>query len=442
MLTFTGNSIHHCDQLPRRNFLQIGGLALGGLTLADLLRYEAQAKANDWPSKKKAVILLYLAGGPSHIDMYDLKPDAPAEIRGEFKPIKTNVAGFDVGEHLPLHTTAMHQMSVVRSAYHTNAGHGMGSQWMLTGWQPTIEVNDNIFPSTGSIVAKMKGPNEPGLPAYVTLPNRTPFSKAAYLGAECNPFTPDSDPNQDGFQVRNLKLPGRVSQERLDRRRNLLGQLDQVRRDIDIKGDIVGIDKFYRDAMEMVTSDTAQKAFNLKVEDPKLRDRYGRHDLGQSCLLARRLVEAGVTFVTVQAGGGWDTHGDNFNQLKNNLLPKYDRALTALVADIHERGLDQDVLVISYGEFGRTPRINPGAGRDHWPGAMSVVFSGGGLQMGQVIGATNDKAEYPIEKPYTPGCVLATMYHALGIDYRHSFYDHARRPMQILNEGKPIAELV
>ena len=172
------------------------------------------------------------------------------------------------------------KLAIVRSATHTNPGHGMGSQWMLTGWQPTIEVNDNIFPSTGSIVAKMKGPNEPGLPAYVTLPNRTPFSKAAYLGAECNPFTPDSDPNQDGFQVRNLKLPGRVSPERLDRRRNLLGQIDQVRRDIDTKGDIAGIDKFYRDAMEMVTSDKAQKAFNLKEEDPRLREKYGRHDLG------------------------------------------------------------------------------------------------------------------------------------------------------------------
>ncbi len=442
MLTFHGNLIQNCDSVPRRDFLKVGALTLGGLTLADLLRYESQAAENAKPSRKKAVILIYLAGGPSHIDMYDLKPDAPAEFRGEFRPIKTNVAGIDIGEHLPLQANVMDKMSIVRSAYHTNAGHGMGSQWMLTGWQPTIEVNDNIFPATGSIVAKMKGPNEPGLPAYVTLPNRTPFSRAAYLGAECNPFTPDSDPNQDSFQVRNLKLPGRVSPERLDRRRNLLGQLDQVRRDLDTKGDITGIDKFYRDAMEMVTSDKAQQAFNLKDEDPKLRDKYGRHDLGQSCLLARRLVEAGVTFVTVQTGGGWDTHGDNFNQLKNNLLPKYDRALTALVQDIHERGLDKDVLVISYGEFGRTPRINPGAGRDHWPGAMSVVFSGGGLQMGQVIGATSDKAEYPTEKPYTPGSVLATMYHALGIDHKHVFFDQARRPMPILAEGKPIAELV
>ncbi|MDX1948737.1 MAG: DUF1501 domain-containing protein [Pirellulaceae bacterium] len=442
MLTLLGNPVRTCDNAGRREFLKVGALSLGGLTLADLLRHEAQAKPLDRTSKKKAVILIYLAGGPSHIDMYDLKPDAPAEYRGEFRPIKTNVAGIDIGEHLPLQAKVMDKMSIVRSAYHTNAGHGMGSQWMLTGWQPTIEVSDNIFPSTGSVVARVRGANEPGLPAYVTLPGRTPFNKAAYLGAEYNPFTPDSDPNQDGFQVKNLKLPGRVQPDRLDRRRNLLSQLDGVRRDLDTKGDIAGIDQFYRDAMEMVTGERAQKAFNIKEEDPRLRDEYGRHDLGQSCLLARRLVEAGVTFVTVQTGGGWDTHGDNFNQLKNNLLPKYDRALAALVRDIHDRGLDQDVLVISYGEFGRTPRINPGAGRDHWPGAMSVVFSGGGLKMGQAIGTTDARAEAPATLPYTPGCVLATMYHALGIDYKQAFYDQARRPMQILSEGKPIPELV
>lgn len=442
MLTFFGNPVATCDGANRRDFLKVGALTLGGLTLADMLRLESQAKAAGEPVKKKAVILIYLAGGPSHIDMYDLKPDAPAEYRGEFRPIKTNVPGIDIGEHLPLQAKVMDKFSIVRSAYHTNAGHGMGSQWMLTGWQPTIEVSDNIFPATGSIVARVKGPNEPGLPPYVTLPGRTPFNKSAYLGAEYNPFTPDSDPNQDGFQVKNLKLPGRVQPDRLDRRRNLLTQLDQVRRDIDTKGDITGIDKFYRDAMEMVTSDKAQKAFNIKEEDSKLRDMYGRHDLGQSCLLARRLVEAGVTFVTVQTGGGWDTHANNFSELKNKLLPKYDQAFAALVQDIHQRGLEKDVLVISYGEFGRTPRINPGAGRDHWPGAMSVVYSGGGLKMGQAIGATDAKAEYPTEKPYTPGCVLATMYHTLGIDYKRAFFDHAQRPMPILNEGKPIAELV
>jgi uncharacterized protein (DUF1501 family) len=228
----------------------------------------------------------------------------------------------------------------------------------------------------------------------------------------------------------------------LDRRRNLLGQLDQIRRDIDLKGDVAGLDTFYRDALQMVTNDKAVRAFDIKQEDDTLREAYGRNDLGQSCLLARRLVDAGVSFVTVQAGGGWDTHGDNFKQLKDNLLPKYDRAVAALVQDLYDRGRQDDVLVMSFGEFGRTPRINSGAGRDHWPGAMSILYAGGGLKMGQVIGSTNDKAEYPTSKAATPGCVLSTMYHVLGIDYKHVFYDHARRPLPVLNEGQPIEELI
>lgn len=426
----------------RRSFLRVGVLGLGGLTLAEMLRLRAAADENAKPVKKKAVILVWLAGGPSHIDMYDLKPDAPAEIRGEFRPIKTNVSGIDISEHLPQQAKIMDKLALVRSAFHTNAGHGMGSQWMLTGYQPTIEVNDNIYPSCGSVVAKMRGPNSPGLPAYVNLPRPLGLGKAAYLGASYNPFSPDSDPNQDGFAVRNLKLPGRVPAARLERRKALLGELDQLRRDIDTRGELEGLDKFYRDAMEMVTSDKAQLAFDIHKEDPKLRETYGRNDLGQSCLLARRLVEAGVTFVTIQAGGGWDTHGDNFKQLKDNLLPKYDRAITALVQDLHDRGLADDVLVTSFGEFGRTPRINGGAGRDHWPGAMTVLYAGGGLKMGQAIGETNASAEFPTSKPYTVGCVLSTMYHCLGIDHKHVFYDQANRPLPILNEGGPIEELV
>jgi hypothetical protein len=288
----------------------------------------------------------------------------------------------------------------------------------------------------------MRGPNEQGLPAYVNLPRPLSFGKAAYLGASYNPFAPEDDPNNEGFQVRNLKLPGRVSLERLERRRGLLNTLDQVRRDIDLKGDIEGLDTFYRDALQMVTSDKAIKAFDIKQEDAKLREAYGRNDLGQSCLLARRLVEAGVTFVAIQAGGGWDTHGDNFKQLKTELLPKYDRALTTLVTDLFDRGLQNDVLVMAFGEFGRTPRINSGAGRDHWPGAASIVYAGGGLAMGQVIGSTDPKAEYPATKPYSVGDVLSTMYHVLGIDHKHVFFDHAKRPLPILAEGSPIPELV
>ena len=434
MLTINNNS--------RRSFLQVGSLGIGGLTLPNLLKQQAQAADAGQPVKKKSVILVWLAGGPSHLDMYDLKPNAPAEIRGEFRPIPTNVSGIEISEHLPRQAAIMDKLAIVRSAFHTNGGHGMGSQWMMTGYQPTLEVNDNIYPSIGSIVARTSGANDPAVPAYVNLPKPVSFGKAAYLGASYNPFSPESDPNSDGFQVRNLKLPGRVDLARMNRRRGLLSSLDTIRRDIDLQSDIAGLDSFYRDGLDMVTNDKAIKAFDIKSEEAPLRESYGRNDLGQSCLLARRLVEAGVTFVTVQAGGGWDTHGDNFKQLKDNLLPKYDQAVSALVQDLCDRGLQNDVLVMSFGEFGRTPKINPGAGRDHWPGAMSVLYAGGGLKMGQVIGSTNSNAEYPTTKPYSPGCVLSTMYHTLGIDYKHAFFDHAQRPLPILNEGKPIEELV
>lgn len=426
----------------RRSVLKIGSLGIGGMTLPNLLRAHKAAAAEGKAVRKKSVILVWLAGGPSHLDMYDLKPTAPTEVRGEFCPVPTNVSGIQISEHLPLQAQMMDKLAVVRSAFHTNAGHGMGSQWMLTGYQPSIEVNDNIYPSVGSVVARLQGANDPGLPAYVNLPRQLGMGKAAYLGASYNPFSPESDPNSDGFQVRNLKLPGRVDNSRLDRRQGLLGQLDQIRRDIDLNGDIEGLDTFYNDALQMVTNDKAVQAFDIKQEDEKLRDEYGRNDLGQSCLLARRLVESGVSFVAVQAGGGWDTHGDNFKQLKDRLLPQYDQAVATLVNDLHQRGRDEDVLVISFGEFGRTPRINPGAGRDHWPGAMSVLYAGGELKMGQVVGSTNEKAEYPTSKAASVGDILSTMYHVLGIDYRHVFYDHGRRPLPVLNEGNPIEDLI
>jgi hypothetical protein len=442
MLDLFGKWIRNCDGVSRRNFLRVGALAAGGLTLADQLRTNAGAAETGRTAPKKAVIQVWLAGGPSHIDMYDLKPHAPAEFRGEFKEIDTNVPGIRISEHLPHQAAIFDKLAVVRSGTHTNGGHGMGSQWMLTGYQPTIEVNDNIYPACGSVVSKMQGANVPGMPAYVNLPRRLNLGNAAYLGASYNPFAPDDDPNQEGFNVRNLKMPSRVNEERLDRRRGLLAEVDTIRRDVDTKGDLVGLDKFYRDAMEMITSDRAMKAFQIQSEDPKLRDQYGRNDLGQSCLLARRLVEAGVSYVTIQAGGGWDTHGDNFSQLKNNLLPKYDQAVASLVKDLHDRGLQDQVLVMSFGEFGRTPRINGGAGRDHWPGAMSVLYAGGGLRMGQAIGTTDARAEYPATRAASPGCLLSTMYHTLGIDYQSVFYDQGRRPLSILSEGRPIEELV
>jgi hypothetical protein len=317
----------------------------------------------------------------------------------------------------------------------------MGSHWMLTGYVPTIEINDNLHPSCGSVVAKMRGSNRPQVPAYVCLPSPPGSANAAYLGVAYNPFSPMSDPSSPGFQVRDLKLPPRVDLARFRSRRELLRGMDTVRRDVDVAGAAEGFDQFYREAFDIVTSKATRAAFDVHKEEVRLRDRYGRDSWGQSCLLARRLVEAGVTYVTVNLGG-WDTHGNNFESLKKSLLPRYDRALATLVADLADRGLDEKVLVLSYGEFGRTPRINPQAGRDHWPNAMSVVFAGGGLKMGQVVGSTDAKAENPKTRPCTPGDVLATMYHVLGIDHKHEFFDAAKRPLPILNEGTPIRELV
>jgi hypothetical protein len=441
MLEVRGPGYRCCDGITRRSFLRVGFLGLAGLSLADHLRFKAAAAETGSSTKDTAVILLWLGGGPSHIDMYDLKPDAPVEFRGEFKEIATNVSGIRIGEHLPLQARHMDKMAVVRSATHTNAGHGMGTHWMLTGYVPTIEINDNLTPSCGSIVAKMRGANALRLPAYVCLPEPPPSANAAYLGVPYNPFSPGSDPSSPGFQVRNLRLTPRVDLDRFRNRRQLLRGLDHLRRDVDIHGTAEGLDRFYQDAFEIVTSENCRKAFDIHGEDPRLRDRYGRHTWGQSTLLARRLVEAGVTYVTVNMGG-WDTHNNNFQSLKTSNLPRYDQALAALVEDLHERGLDQKVLVMTYGEFGRTPRINPTAGRDHWPGAMSVVFAGGGLKMGQMIGTTDPKAEYPKTRAVGPQDLLATMYHVLGIDYRHEFHDAAQRPLAILNEGKPIEELI
>jgi len=441
MLEVRGPDYRCCDGMNRRSFLRVGFLGLAGLTLADHLRLKASAAERGQATRDTAVILLWLGGGPSHIDMYDLKPDAPAEFRGEFRPIATNVPGTRISEHLPHEARIMDKISVVRSATHTNAGHGMGTHWMLTGYVPTIEINDNLNPSCGSIVARMRGANAPRMPAYVCVPNPPPSANAAYLGVAYNPFSPSSDPNSPGFQVRDLRLMPQIDLSRFRNRRELLRGVDNLRRDVDIQGTADGYDRFYREAFEIVTSENCRNAFDIHREEPRLRDRYGRDSWGQSALLARRLVEGGATYVTVNMGG-WDTHNNNFQSLKTNNLPRYDRAIAALIQDLHERGLDRRVLVISYGEFGRTPRVNTTAGRDHWPGAMSVVFAGGGLRMGQMIGTTDSRAEYPTSRAASPQDVLATMYHVLGIDYRHEFHDAGQRPIPILNEGRPIEELL
>ena len=439
MIDIVGKDYRCCDGLSRRTLLRAGTLTAAGLTMADALRLRAEA--DESKPKDTAAILLWLGGGQSHIDLWDLKPDAPSEFRGEFKPISTNVNGVQISEHFPMQAKIWDKMAVVRSVTHTNAGHGMGSHWMMTGYVPQAEIVNNRNPSCGSVAAKMRGPNRPGLPAYVTVPNNPPVAGAAYLGAAYNPFSAGGDPNNPGFSVRDLIPPNRIDVSRISKRKELLSTFDTLRRDADASGIALGMDRFYQEAFEIMTGPAAREAFDIKKEDAKLRDRYGRNTWGQSCLLARRLVEAGVTFVSVDLGG-WDTHGNNFNQLKTSNMPKLDQAFSALVEDLAQRGMDKKVVVFATGEFGRTPRINSGAGRDHWPGANSVAFAGGGLKMGQAVGNTDKRAEYPADNPYGPGDVLATVYHVLGIDYHTSFMDDGNRPVPIVNYGKAIPQLV
>ena len=311
MLSITGPAYRSCDGMQRRSFLKAGFLGFAGLTLADLLRFRAAQAANGEASKNASVILIWKGGGPSHIDTWDLKPDAPTEYRGEFKPIKTNVAGIEIGEHLPFSAKQMDKFSILRSVTHGDAGHESASHYLLTGYRPTNDIPSNEMPSYGSIVAKQCGARRPGLPPYIAVPTPPRSTASAYLGVAYNPFSVGSDPNQAKFSVKNLTLPNGISLARLENRKNLLAKIDTLKRDVDQSGLMTGFDAFTSKAFEMVTSPAAQNAFDINQETAKTRDLYGRTNLGQSMLLARRLVEAGVTFVTVNAGG-WDTHANNF----------------------------------------------------------------------------------------------------------------------------------
>lgn len=443
MLELFGRAFSNCDRVNRRHVLRVGSLAVGQLTLGELFRRRAQAAPTSPQESDTAVIQLFLGGGPSQLDTFDLKPAAPPDIRGEFHEIATSVPGIRICEHLPRLAASMERFSVVRSVSHDNASHLPSSHLMQTGYVvPDAISGRNANPSTGSVVSRVRGPLSGGLPSYVAVPRGQAFAGAGYLGAAYNPFTTDVEPNADDFKVRDLQTPASLTSLRVDRRRGLLQQLDNLRRDLDSSGQVAGMDAFYQQAMDLITSPKALAAFDIRQEPDAVRERYGRTSLGQNLLLARRLVEAGVSFVSCLSGGGWDTHVDNFGEQKNVLLPRFDRALSALLADLHERSLDRRVLVNVMGEFGRTPQINKDAGRDHWPGAFCVLFAGGGLKMGQMIGTTDRQGAFPTSQPYAPGDVLATIYRVLGIDWNAEFNDHAGRPVKILREGTPIPDLV
>ncbi len=382
MLNFGGDKYRTCDGVSRRGFLKAGALGLAGLTLGDVLRLRAEQSATGKPTRDTSVILIWKGGGPSHIDTWDLKPEAPAEYRGEFMPIATNVPGTRISEHLPLSARSADKYSIVRSVTHPDAGHDSASHYLLTGYRPTNDIPANEMPSYGSIVAKERGSRRPGLPAYIGVPQAPAHTAAAYLGVAYNPFSVGADPSQAGFSVRNLTLPNGTSLSRLENRRRLLQSIDAFRRDTDQSGLMEGLDSFTRRAFEMVTSPAAQRAFDIGQEPDRLRDRYGRNRLGQSMLLARRLVEAGVTFVTVDAGG-WDTHANNFEALKRKKLPEFDAGWATLLDDMQGRGMLENTLVLVWGEFGRTPRINTNTGRDHWPGACRSFWPAAACRWGR-----------------------------------------------------------
>ncbi|MCR9234918.1 MAG: DUF1501 domain-containing protein [bacterium] len=444
----------------RRSFLQAGFLTLGGLSLADLLRLRAASAAPHKSTPDTSVILIWLQGGPSHMETYDLKPNAPVEYRGEFNPIHTNVPGMDICEHLPLHAKVADRFTVIRSISHGFANHAGGAGRFLSGRDPLRPLDPiSQFPTIGPIVSRMREHVNNGLPNYIGNQPRVYGGGSAYLGESALPFVVGADPNLDNFQVPNITMDDKLK-ERLDDRMTLLTSFDQMRRDIDQNGSLASIDKFNSKALNMLTSDKARNAFDMSQESDATREKYGRHKWGQRALLARRLVEAGCSFVTMQmqnpgvqgCAGNWDIHAVNghlYDDLRGR-LPIFDRAVSALVEDIYDRGLDEKVMVIVSGEFGRTPRINPQKGtrskimqpgRDHWPGAMSVLVSGGGMKMGQVIGSTTANGAYAKDNKLDPNDLLATMYRFLGIDHHHAFLDHSGRPMPILPKGSPIPEL-
>jgi Protein of unknown function (DUF1501) len=436
----------------RRSFLQAGTLGIGCLALADLLRLRADGAVRS-DAHDKSVILLWLSGGPGHMETWDPKPAAPKEYRGPFGAIPTNVPDVQFSELMPEQAAIADKLAVLRTVNHGTGDHTKGNHWMLTAFEgPAFNAPDNREqrrPSLGSAVARVRGSNHPGMPAYAAVPHLRGgtdnlFHYAAYLGGGWNPFIVNSDPNERDFGVRNLTLSGELPLERVANRRALVASLDRARAAADPK--MQDLDEHQQAAFELLTGPQARKAFDISSEPAALRDRYGRHTFGQSALLARRLVEHGVTFVTVNCVP-WDHHGSP-GQYKTEegarlLIPPLDRAIAALVEDLIDRGLYDKTLVVAMGEFGRTPRMNNNAGRDHWGNTFSVLMGCGSMQMSQAIGHSSHRGEHVVERPLDPQDVAATVYHHLGINPRAlSFPDHQGRPLALLDRGQAIRELV
>lgn len=424
--------------MSRRDVLRIGALGMGGLTLSDLLRLQARG-AVEPTARRKAVIMIFLYGGPSHIDTYDMKPDAPDQIRGEFKPIQTNVSGIDIAELMPCQARIADKLALIRGLRFDSNDHV--SDWVFRGTFPDIK-----RPVFGSVVSRLCGSR--GLPPYVALGGEflSDPGDPAYLGMAHRPFTPT------GAGLANLGLARDMTLERLDDRKALLQGLDTFRRDLDTHGNLAGMDSFTARALQMIASPSTRAAFDLGAEPDKVRARYGKVP---QLLLARRLVEAGVSVVTLSLsnavlGGHWDTHA--FDQpgrkvesgfsVMRRVLPLYDRLIYTLVSDLHDRGLDKDVAVVAWGEFGRTPKINKNSGRDHWSRSMAVVLAGGGFKRGYVHGTTDAQGMAPATEPCTPDDVASTIFNNLGIAPHTELQTPTGRPVQLFREGKVVEKLL
>lgn len=427
MLTFWGDPQGFCDGVSRRNFLKIGAFG-AGLTLADVLRLRAAASENTGgqrPTRQKSAIMIYLPGGPSHMDMYDLKPDAPAEFRGEFRPIATNVAGVQICEHFPQQARMWDKLACIRSVVSVDEH---SDSLVMTGKSQRENMTAN-HPSFGSVVSRVRSNEHNNLPPFVSLRGMSRGTEPGFLGISHRPFSPN------GPGVENLRPIAQVTPERQSNRRAMLESFDNVRRDVDANA--AGLDSFTTRAFDMIASGGVRQALDLQRESQATRERYRGVE---QFLTARRLVEAGVGCVTL-AIGGWDTHGQNFQTLRRQ-LPQVDKGIANLIQDLHDRGMADDVVTIMWGEFGRTPRINAGAGRDHWAPVMSAMIAGGGLRMGQAIGASTARGERPQDRRYTVPQVLSTMYRAIGIDPAQTFLNGTGRPIYIQDERESVRELV
>jgi hypothetical protein len=439
----------------RRAALTAGMAGVAGLSLPSLLRAEASSSGRRPRATAKSVIMLFQFGGPSQFETFDPKPNAPAEIRGQFGSIPTTLPGVRVGEYLPRLAKLTNRYSLVKSVHHNRGSHNPGAYYSLTGREPLVDIvtlnaSATDFPHPGSVVSHLLGGRR-GLPAFVSLPTmiadgpfRTPGEFAGFLGKTHDPLWVLGDPNATDFRVDDVVLPPGVDVTRANDRRSALAELDALSRAGEKVAAERGMSAYQARALDLLTSPAAKAAFDLAAEPPAVRDRYGRTTYGQSTLLARRLVEAGVRLVCVYYSrgiGGWDTHKDNFNTLKGSRLPQTDETLSALLEDLHARGSLDETLVLWTGDFGRTPKVNKDAGRDHWPPCQTVLMAGGGVAGGRVYGASDPRGAYPSDKPCRPDDVMATVYHALGLDPEALLRDQLDRPLH-LAAGKPLLELL